>query len=357
MNLELIGEEIYDEFDPQGHPELRSYVQTETKVVPSVKRTPSAPDLVSNIPQYPSAPSIVKPIAIPALRSLSLRVPGFQRSRSAPPTPRDPPSALEKEKGANDGTSHPPAVPEGVVAPGAITVSDSVPQPSAHVGADETPAQIIVTDQSAGHPPAPVAAPTPAHAPMLAKLVYPTPTSVVVIPTESVIAATSIGRARSSQGHGTAPGGVPVIPVPPTLNLGFGPPSRSASPAPSLEQAIRVERKRRAASASGNQTAVKGGWFKSSPLNGGEKHGVIVAERVKRGMQGDGTVRDPSGDPQAVSVGADVSLKDAAQVGPELLLDQYQAHDHAGASEPGHAGVWDVRKPDEQDKAGPDKRE
>ncbi len=325
--------------------------------MPSVKRTPSAPNLVSNVPKHLSAPSIVKPIALPALRGLSLRVPGFQRSRSAPPTPRDPPGALEKEKGANDGTSHPPAVPEGVVAPEAIPVCGSVSLASAHVGAKEKPAQVIVTDESAGHPPAPVAAPTPAHASVHAKFVYPTPTSAVVIPPESVIAATSIGRARSSHGHGVAPGGVPVIPVPPTLNLGFGPPSRSASPAPSLEQAIRVERKRRAASASGNQTAVKGGWFKSSPLNSGERHGVIVAERVKRGMQGDGTVRDPSGDPQAVGVGADVSLKDAAQAGPELLLDQYQAHDHAGTSEPGHAGLGDVRKPDEQDKAGPDKRE
>ncbi|KAI0688488.1 hypothetical protein C8T65DRAFT_721507 [Cerioporus squamosus] len=267
---ELIGEEIYDEFDPQGHPDLRSYAQTETKVVSTIKRTPSAPDLPSNIPKPPAAPSAVRPIALPALRSLSLRVPGFQRSRSAPPTPRDPPSAPEKEKGASNGTSHPSAVPEGVVAPVSIPVSSNVPQPSAHVGSDEKPAQ-------------------------------------------SIIAATSIGRARSSQGHGAAPGGVPVIPVPPTLNLGFGPPSRSASPAPSLEQAILVERKRRAASASGNQTALKGGWFKSSPLNGGERHGVIVAERLKRDKQTpDAPVRDPSGDPQAASVGVE-----KAKAGPD----------------------------------------
>ncbi|RPD58215.1 DUF21-domain-containing protein [Lentinus tigrinus ALCF2SS1-7] len=372
---ELIGEEIYDEFDPQGHPDLRSYAQAEVKVVPSLKRTGSAPDLVSdssattavdsNAHKAPAAPSAIRPVALPALRALSLRVPGFQRSRSAPPTPRDPPGGPEKEA-ANDGTSHPATVPEGVVVPDEIQVTGTVPPPSAHVGSDEKPAQVIVTDESVGRPPAPLVVPIPAHAPLHVRPVHPTPTPDVVIPHESVIAATSIGRARSSQGHGAPSGGVPVIPVPPALNLGFGPPSRSASPAPSLEQAILVERKRRAASASGNQTALKGGWFKSSPLNGGERHGVIVAERVKRDMQSDaatGAVRDGSADPPPAHVSVDVNT---AQVGPELYSYQHQHQhqhqhqapaDHAGASERGHADVANVRKPDEKPKAGPDKPE
>ena len=45
--VELIGEEIYDEFDPQGHPDLSSYVQAEAKAAPSLKRTGSAPQLAA----------------------------------------------------------------------------------------------------------------------------------------------------------------------------------------------------------------------------------------------------------------------------------------------------------------------
>ena len=361
---ELIGEEIYDEFDPQGHPDLRSYAQAEAKVAPPLKRTGSAPDLVSDptvertVPKHPAAPSVVRPVALPALRALSLRVPGFQRSRSAPPTPRDPPAGPEKEKAANDGTSHPPTVPEGVVAPEAIVATGDWDVSPPFADADEKAAPLIVTDDFRvhAHPPAPVVAPTPAHAAVHVRAVHPTSTPAVVIPQESAIAATSIGRARSSQSQsqshvgapsggvvaGAGAGAVPVIPVPPTLNLtanlGFGPPSRSVSPAPSLEQAILVERKRRAASASGNQSAIKGGWFKSSPLNGGERHGVIVAERVKRDMQADAP------GPVAVDVAAGDTDSDHVGAGVNAL-------------ERSHADGPDVRKPGEKPKAGPDKPE
>ena len=81
----------------------------------------------------------------------------------------------------------------------------------------------------------------------------------------------------------------------------LGPPSRSASPAPSLEQAILIERerKRRAGSGSGSQTAIKGGWYKSSPLNSGNTvPGVIVAERVRDFWQAEGAT------PMAEAAGA-----------------------------------------------------
>lgn len=284
---ELIGEEIYDEFDPQGHPDLSSYAQADVKVAPSLKRTPSAPQLAAqssdsrantavpaDVSKATPVPSVLKPKALPALRSLNFKVPGFQRSRSAPPMPPDAEGASEK-KAAQDGTPPPPALPEGIeVPPSTVAVVTSAPTTGAGDGRD-LPIRIVMNDESLANPISP--APVPVKPSPLAV----TPT--VVISTESVLAATSIGRART--GGGGSSGGTPVIPVPPTLNVAYAPPSRSASPAPSLEQAILVERKRRAQSASGSQYAIKGGWFKSSPLNGGDRAGVIVAERVKRDMQ------------------------------------------------------------------------
>ncbi|KAH9847079.1 DUF21-domain-containing protein [Lenzites betulinus] len=304
---ELIGEEIYDEFDPQGHPDLSAYAQAEVKGASMMKRTGSAPQLApehsTDAPVLPPAdvyrpplPSIVKPIAIPALRGLNFKGLSFPRSRSAPPTPRDAVST-EKEKVLQE-TATPP-VPEGVV------VDEAPP-----TLIDERFMMATVHDEPASIP--------------VARAVPPQ----VVIPADSALAAANMQRSRSV--HGPAgPSGIAVIPVPPTLNLGFGPPSRSTSPAPSLEQAILVERKRRAASGSGNQSALKGGWFKSSPLNGG-RPGVIVAERVKRDLHG-----GPS------------STKDGEAV-------------ESGGSGADEATIFgfdagDARKPSDDEKVGPDK--
>ncbi|KAI0631544.1 DUF21-domain-containing protein [Trametes polyzona] len=292
---ELIGEEIYDEFDPQGHPDLSAYIQGEAKGASAMKRTGSAPQLVASdssgataVPNTdipPPPPPIVKPVAIPALRGLNFKGLGFPRSRSAPPTPRDAVS-VDKEKVLQE--SAPPPVPEGV----AVTP----------MSAEKLP--IDVRDEPTPVPTKPTQPP-------------------VVIPPDSVLAATNINRSRSIHSPSSNPG-IAVIPVPPTLNLAHGLPSRSASPAPSLEQAILVERKRRAASGSGNQNAIKGGWFKSSPLNGGDRAGVIVAERVKRDLHaGASTAKEVDG-----------GLSDATI----SVLD-----------------VGDGRKPDELEKAGPDK--
>ncbi|KAI0349379.1 DUF21-domain-containing protein [Trametes cingulata] len=308
---ELIGEEIYDEFDPQGHPDLSAYAQAEVKGATFMKRTGSAPQLVpsdasdtptvsppSDTPKPPPPPPVVKPIALPALRGLNFKGLGFQRSRSAPPTPRDA-VETEKEKAQQQEADTPP-VPEGVV------VAPTPASPPSVVIVDENPPKMTVVEDPA---------------PRAAKSAAPS----VVIPADSVLAATNMGRARSMQGAAAAPG-IAVIPVPPTLNLAFGPPSRSASPAPSLEQAILVERKRRAASGSGNQSAIKGGWFKSSPLNGGERAGVIVAERVKRDLQAGSSGREGGG-PDGEG------------------LEQQTSN----------AAVGEARKPDEHEKVGPDK--
>jgi metal transporter CNNM len=104
---------------------------------------------------------------------------------------------------------------------------------------------------------------------------------------------------------------VPVSAVP-----GSGAASRSVSPAPSLE-AILLDRKRRLAAASGHSTppivptlspgpipeirppnprmattGVKGTRFKSSPLGGFDKHGVIIAEKVKEEIRNQNVSQD-----------------------------------------------------------------
>lgn len=108
LDIELIGEEIYDEFDTEGalHGEVTSYVppqsnSTDLNVAPSLKRKGSAPELsarsaqprVVHSPVQPthrsasgSGTPVLRPIAIPALKGLSFLT---GRSRSMPPIPRD----------------------------------------------------------------------------------------------------------------------------------------------------------------------------------------------------------------------------------------------------------------------------
>ncbi|KAI0312944.1 hypothetical protein OF83DRAFT_1176152 [Amylostereum chailletii] len=102
---ELIGEEIYDEFDTEGagHGEVSHYVPPKSEHVAqrTLKHRGSAPQLRDDgVP--PATPSIVittpstqtnfttplyRPIALPALKGLSF----LARSRSAPPVPHDAP--------------------------------------------------------------------------------------------------------------------------------------------------------------------------------------------------------------------------------------------------------------------------
>ncbi|KAI0296079.1 hypothetical protein B0F90DRAFT_1636896 [Multifurca ochricompacta] len=103
---ELIGEEIYDEFDTEGarHGEVTSYIPPQSitpdpNVAPILKRKGSAPQLSTHpdtsrpihSPAQPTQRSsgangtpVLRPIAIPALKGFSFLT---SRSRSAPPVP------------------------------------------------------------------------------------------------------------------------------------------------------------------------------------------------------------------------------------------------------------------------------
>ncbi|EMD35783.1 hypothetical protein CERSUDRAFT_115736 [Gelatoporia subvermispora B] len=312
---ELIGEEIYDEFDPQGHPDLSSYAQNEAKVA-ALKRGLQHGAPAANSPQ--SAPTvavsassgittgevkshsaggtpILKPIAIPGtLKGLTKGL-GFSRSRSAPPSPRD---AKAPKASGLDGTSTPvPAVvPEG-------ELFISAPTPLAGIYLTREPAATPAPPQEGTS--------TDVHDLNMPVITLPPAESPTGQAEQSVSHAKSLSSG-APQGH-SAP--VMPVPVPHSVSLALAPSSRSSSPSPSLEQAILIERKRRAAVGGMSTSVPKGARFKSSPLTG-ERQGVVIAERVRR---------DRSATPKSAEDGK------AAE------------------------GAEEQRIPDEQEKEGPDK--
>ncbi|OCH89964.1 DUF21-domain-containing protein [Obba rivulosa] len=279
---ELIGEEIYDEFDPQGHPDLSSYAQTEANVA-ALKRNPQVAATGSGGPVTHSAHSdpatflssssgataadgvkshsaggtpILKPIAIPGtLKGLTKGL-GFSRSHSAPPSPRD---TKARKVSNTDGTSTPVAA---MVIEGGQLVVSPTPVP----GLDASP----ISDNNASQAPTQEDAPSDMH-----DLTLP----VVMFPADSP--APAQGESSSRNKAQTQGPSVAVVSVPPAVSHALVPSSRSSSP--SLEQAILIERKRRAAAGGMGASVPKGARFKSSPLTG-ERQGVVIAERVRREM-------------------------------------------------------------------------
>ncbi|TCD71106.1 hypothetical protein EIP91_000200 [Steccherinum ochraceum] len=266
---ELIGEEIYDEFDPQGHPDLSSYGSNDTKATTSeLKRKLSASHLTDletpmSLPSSPrvldaAVPPISKTAALSNLKSLNFKGLSFARSRSAPPTPRK----VNKELAADT----PPA-----------PTPDEGPQPESVPRSPIEESSANAYEESAPLPENPVDAMYTGHA-----------SERTVNWSNSVSTTVSVPPIR-------APVPVPATSSPPAYNLAAAAVSRSSSPAPSpsLEQAILAERKRRATS--GTVTAPKGARYKSSPLTG-DRIGVVVAERVKRRMDAAGSEEVDLGD-------------------------------------------------------------
>ncbi|KAJ7726386.1 hypothetical protein B0H16DRAFT_1677398 [Mycena metata] len=307
---ELIGEEIYDEFDPQGaHGD---------PYVPPVREEiiPLPPPVELPPPATTKAP---KP-ATPVLKPLSLKGLSFLRSRSAPPTPREPNLTLASAANAA-GAAESPAVMSH--APGGVDMPHIT-----HAGSTSTDGQVIPTVI--------VERNTPSPTPSLTPTVPDEPAPVLDVKKPTPMTASSLGVAAS----------LPHIAV-------GGNVSRSVSPAPSLE-AILLDRKRRLGAAAtapsgaisggavisstsvnapsivsvpggaarGGPAAVKGTRFKSSPLGGGDRTGVVVAEHVKEQM---GVVGGGGG--------GELELSD-----PETML-----------------GTEEGRIADEKDKEGPDK--
>lgn len=323
FTTELIGEEIYDEFDPEGgqasyvppeihqhqhhftHPALRKKVSApQLSPTKDAKDSPAPARVPSNEAASPapgtkslSTTPVPKPIALKGLSIIT------NRSRSAPPTPRDPKPAT----GIPVVAARPPRTtsPESTHAQGvplAAALEDAEDGSYASVlGAQETVDLPTFFVDAPGSDPATGTVPKP-------KANATTPVAAGLLAPASAV-----------------PGSVAA--------------SRSGSPAPSLE-AILLDRKRRLA-ASQTQTqpqipmpiaptalalpapesripnprastaGVKGTRFKSTPLAGFDRHGVVVAEQVKE------DIRSRNNDPSR----EDVRIPDDKdKVGPDEVV-------------------------------------
>ncbi|KAK7063624.1 CNNM transmembrane domain-containing protein [Favolaschia claudopus] len=305
---ELIGEEIYDEFDSEG-----AHGDPYVPPVEAVSSSTADAQPVSAV--EPQVPVIKTPT--PILKPLSLKGLNFLRSRSAPPTPREP--------NAKD------VLPVAANAEGAATVAAGQADDTTNAGPITIPVPTVIIERD-----------TPS----------PTPSLTPTVPDEPHTAAIMDVK-KPSPMYATA------SPNPVAMAASLGNVSRSASPAPSLE-AILLDRKRRLGAAatapstvgspamstasvnapmvvvsggtpSGSAVSVpriaipvvKGTRFKSSPLGGGERIGVVVAEQVKEQM-GAGT---------GVGGVGELEVSDL-----ETML-----------------GAEEGRIPDQKDKEGPDK--
>ncbi|OAX41806.1 DUF21-domain-containing protein [Rhizopogon vinicolor AM-OR11-026] len=252
---ELIGEEIYDEFDQEGAGGIiSSYVPIEHGPL-SMPHGESLPDLPSTVTPLSLTEAPKHTHTSPVLRPLSIKGFGFLRSRSEPPTPR------EKEQD--------PIVQPVPKTSARSPIGDNINEQGTPVTVLQTLEAMAATDDT---------------------MQLPKTTSF-----EDALPALSPGsRKKTLSSTGIA------------SSVSFSAPgTRPSSPAPSLE-AILFDRKRRltAAKESGISTppvpllndvrspamlrvptvSTKVGKFKSSPLTGGERSRVVVAEQVRQDM-------------------------------------------------------------------------
>ncbi|KAI9455801.1 DUF21-domain-containing protein [Lactarius psammicola] len=211
---EVIGEEIYDEFDTEGarQGEVTSYIPPQSVspgVLPSLKRKVLPPAQPTQRSSSVSGTPVLRPIAIPAFK-----VALHPRSRAMTMAGRPRPAQ--------------PTAPE--------TTSDEKLKSEASVdvytSSDEKPPEIVIA------PPPPMdipATPAPAYIPLSVANPPPVPISV----------ASTDDPARARQGASAI--------------------SRSTSPGPSLSEAL-LRARRPAIAHSSSSNPAKGTRFKSSPL-------------------------------------------------------------------------------------------
>ena len=330
---ELIGEEIYDEFDTEGagaHSE--SFVppgahpsQTNVAVIAGTRRglqrKNSAPELspvnsidpataavvTKSVANTQRALAIPKPITLPSLKNL-----GFLRSRSAPPTPRD---ANKRMLLPGSGAAAAPPVSSASANP------SSGSQTSSGAVTPTTGGQAGPTEVSGASPPPVVPGITSTN---------PEGQLTTLVEQESPDADENIDKQLGNVVSGSstlevqappllsAPTAV-AVQAPGMAKIRTAPNSRSASPAPSLEAILHSKRRgglsRVASNAShvptdvvvpppsnvnagaggegrgsssterGRPRAAKGTTFKSSPLAGvgpaGEAN-MVIADEIRR---------------------------------------------------------------------------
>ncbi|KAG6916014.1 hypothetical protein DXG01_008825 [Tephrocybe rancida] len=235
--IELIGEEIYDEFDPQGARGDPYQVPPKTEPTPTVTMPEPAHTALSKPP--PSIP-LYMPTALKSLGGL-----GFLRSRSAPPVPRDPDHDDEKL----------PPLPVPVPVP-------ALPNLTPKVDVQEAPAFFIQAPDTEQRPPLITGQTAPAPITMPSEPAKPSPhaspaTNTVGLP---ALPLEAVLLDRKRRLVGTAGG------APSTASLG----GAGASTPPAVDVSMAPSR---------NINATKGTRFKSSPLIEGE----VMGEKAKEG--------------------------------------------------------------------------
>ncbi|KAJ7575985.1 hypothetical protein C8J56DRAFT_974264 [Mycena floridula] len=234
---ELIGEEIYDEFDPQGAHGDPLDPQNTVDVGP-VDSTDAA---------------VVSSSRLPVLKPLALKGLGFLRSRSAPPTPRD----ANKSLASNLPAQGPDTVAQSTIIPRTHSQSQMV---ALEPGSPVTPPQIIIESasnkffvQDESNP----TTPTEDKSVKLPLNDSTTPTSQF----PNIAAAAAISRSSS-----------------PTLEAFLLERKRRLTGSPVSTAAVPAASSISVASSVRPAGSIKGR-FKSSPLVG-ERTGVVVAETV-----------------------------------------------------------------------------
>ncbi|KAG1824509.1 uncharacterized protein BJ212DRAFT_1320699 [Suillus subaureus] len=248
---ELIGEEIYDEFDQDGAGgTISSYVPTEHPPLLELYGK-SLPDLHSTAAQPTEA---VKPAPTgPVLRPLSLKSFGFLRSSSEPPTPRE----------TDEVSTAQPVSKTSALSP----ISDGIKEqvaPETVIPAIQTLEALATMDE-------------PQDMLRPAKTTKGASTSAK----GSLSASSFTLKKRSTSVAGIAAS------VPDSVSA---PGTRSSSPAPRLTIAkesgmstppVPVPSDLRSPTLQRVPTvSIKAGKFKSSPLTGGERGRIVVAEQV-----------------------------------------------------------------------------
>ena len=322
--LELIGEEIYDEFDTQGAhgdpyevPPIHPQEYEGDSKATNTSYTPQT----SHLPSFSHRPS--NPFSGHLTAQMPTLLKGLVRTRSAPPIPRgegEENPAIRSEKVTRFADDYKQGMPpQGIQMPKPMRSSGRHP-PSVILEQHST-----VSSSDSGV--AAALAPAPIYVPMLGKNpVAPVQTLGANIPPP---AGTVLGSSPSpSVGfHTHTPNPATHAVTAPALHnrgdpSGTNAASPSPSPVPALE-AILLDRKRRLAAASGGTGSTAGGVrpssssstvatsmsvshskegvvpalpgspksvhgasakgtrFKSSPLGGAERAGVVVAEQIK----------------------------------------------------------------------------
>jgi metal transporter CNNM len=319
----LIGEEIYDEFDPEGAQALynpspavaASQTSPDAQQSTILKRKGSAPQLTDSsaplaettVPSPGSnTPNKSSLLPGPLLRPLNVKGLDFIRSRSAPPTQRGKkppvPYSLDMATPPSSAAHNSPRVV-------GLGLTDLPTADEFDDDDDEKKQSEVIVDDGTLTPVYPyvaqdeqLPAPEPTNAAAAATTGSATPTGTRFKPTATIISPT-FSTESATPSFRTAP-------------------QAMATPTNSLEAIIR---KRRAAAAaassaatvmtgnpllgaslltamsstgipqgaggpsarpSGGSSVAKGTRFKSSPIGGGQPDGVIVAERVKKGLKG-----------------------------------------------------------------------